>query len=70
MRKKQEREAAHEQEIKLQKLAKEREITRLRAQQQQSQDTEAIAQELAARRIQDEVLKLVFIYKQKSLIRG
>lgn len=55
MRQKQEREAAHEEEIRLQKEAKEREIGRLRAQQQRAQDAQAIADELNARRIQDEV---------------
>lgn len=55
MRKKQEREEARDEELKLEKLAKEREIARLRAQQESNQDAVLIAQELAARRIQDEV---------------
>lgn len=57
MRKKLEREEAREEELKLQKLAKEREIARLKSVQQKSQDAQSIANEMNARRIQDEVIQ-------------
>nr|CAD7259351.1 unnamed protein product [Timema shepardi] len=55
MKQKAKREAAREEELKLQKMAKEREIARLRALQQRQQDLQAEMDELNAQRIQDEV---------------
>nr|CAD7402955.1 unnamed protein product [Timema poppensis] len=54
MKQKAKREAAREEELKLQKMAKEREIARLRALQQRQQDLQAEMDELNAQRIQDE----------------
>lgn len=55
MRNKAEREAAREAELNAAKAAKEREIARLRAQQQKAQDQQAALDELNALRVQEEV---------------
>lgn len=56
MRKKAEREAVREAEYAAEKGAKEREIARLRAQQEKAQDQQAALDELNALRIQEEVI--------------
>lgn len=55
MRAKAEREASLEQEKMLQKIAKEKEIARLRALQEKAADRQAMLDELNALRVQEEV---------------
>lgn len=56
MRKKAEREAIREAEQAAERVAKEREIARLRAQQEKAQDQQAALDEINALRIQEEVI--------------
>lgn len=61
MRQKAAREEAREQELAMIKAAKEKEIARLRAQQQRAQDKQALMDEMQAIRIQEEVGRYVII---------
>lgn len=56
MRKKAEREAIREAEMAAERRAKEREIARLREQQEKAQDQQAAIDEVNALRIQEEVI--------------
>lgn len=60
MRQKAEREEAAEKEKVLLKAAKEKEIARLREQQEKSQDLQAALDEMNALRAQEEVFKFKF----------
>lgn len=62
MRKKAEREEAREAELNAIRVAKEREITRLRATQEKAQDQQALLDELNALQAQEEVAKNCKIY--------
>lgn len=63
MRQKAEREEAAEKEKVLLKAAKEKEIARLREQQEKSQDLQAALDEMNALRAQEEVFKSVWRFK-------
>lgn len=56
MRKKGERERALEEQKQLAKIAKEKEIARLRAQQERHKDQQAARDEMNALRVQEEVI--------------
>lgn len=56
-KKKNEREMAFEEEVKKQKLLKEKEIAKIQASQKASQDLQAAKDELNALRVQDKVIK-------------
>lgn len=60
MRRKAEREKAREEEAMQLKLAKEKELARLRAMQERAADVQAQKDEMTAQRIQDEVSIDVF----------
>ncbi|XP_069687390.1 cilia- and flagella-associated protein 45-like isoform X2 [Periplaneta americana] len=68
MQKKMEREEAREREQAAQRLAKEREIARLRALQQRQQDLQAEMDELNALRVQEEVER-EFRNKERAAVR-
>lgn len=64
MRKKREREDAREQELMVQKMSKEREIARLRVQQEKSADQQAIIIEMNAKKLQEEVCVCIIYFDE------